>query len=104
MMQVAKIVLEHSFCRLCQAFKVVSPTVRYSTSRAITKLLQMPLVAVQIGNASSGTSFTILLEKFQGTDYFKMASVFNQMTELMKGTEGQQSIDRKLVKMLLNLA
>ena len=59
----------------------------YSANRAITRLLQMPLVSVRIGRASSGTSFTILLEKFSGTDYLKMASLLNQIAEIpVEGT------------------
>ena len=105
MIQVATIILEHNFCKLHQAFEIVSPTVKYSASRAITKLLQMPLVSVRIGSASSGVSFTILLERFLGTDYVKMASLLNQMAEhSVKDSESRQSMERPFVKMLLNLA
>lgn len=65
----------------------------------------MPLVSVRIGRATSGISFTILLEKFSGTEYSKMALLLNQMAEMsMEGTKGGQNMEHSFVKMLLNLA
>ena len=105
MLQVATVILDQRFCKHHQAFEIVSPTVKYSANRAITKLLQMPLVSVRIGCASSGTSFTLLLEMFSGTDYLKMASLLNQIAEMpVEGTKGSEKMDRPFVKMLLNLA
>ena len=105
MLQVAKIILDQNFCRLRQGFEIVSPTATYTAERAITKLLRMPLVTVRIGSPKSGTSFMILLDKFQGTDYQKMAALLNQMAELsMKRSEDHQSVDRPFVNLLLSLA
>ena len=105
MLQVATVILDQTFCKHHQAFEIVSPTVKYSSNRAITKLLQMPLVSVRIGCASSGTSFTLLLEMFSGTDYLKMVSLLNQIAEMpVEGTRGSEKMDRPFVKMLLNLA
>ena len=105
LIQVAHILLEQNYCKLRRAFEIVSPTIKYEVSKAIQKLLQIPLVSVQIGSASSGVSFTILLEKFVGTDYLKMASLLNRMTELSAAkSEIGQNMERPFVKMLLNLA
>ena len=105
MLRVAMIILEQNFCKLRKAFEIVSPTVKYSAKRAITKLLQMPLVSVRIGRPSSGMSFTILLEMFAGTDYLKLGMLLNQMAEMpMEGPGSSQNMERSFVKMLLNLA
>ena len=97
--------LETRLKELRKAFDIVSPTVKYSAKRAITKFLQMPLVSVRICRPSSGMSFTILLEMFAGTDYLKMGMLLNQMAEIpMEGPGGSQNMERSFVKMLLNLA
>ena len=63
----------------------------------------MPLVSVRIGSVSSGRSFILLLEKFSGADYIKVASALNQMAETpSKSVSG--GLQKPFVKMLLNLA
>ena len=74
MLEVANIILNQHSCRLHQAFEIVSFGVKYSADRARTRLLQIPLVSIQIGSVSSGRSFILLLEKFSGADYIKVAS------------------------------
>ena len=105
MIKVATIILDQNFCHLHEAFEVVSPKVKYSADRAITKLLQMPLAAVRIGEPQGGVSFTIILERFPGTDYLKMASLLNRMsqTTLVAKGSASQGIERSFMKMLLNL-
>ena len=104
MLQVARIILDENFCRLRQGFEIVSPTAAYTSDRAITKLLRMPLVAVRIGSQKSGMAFTILMEKFQGTDYKKMALLLNKIGEISRMKSKEQSVDRPFVQMLLGLA
>ena len=79
MLHVASLVLKQKFCLLHKAFTIVSSDSKYSSERAITKLLKMPLVAIRIGKPSSGSAFTILLEMFPGTDYAEMSHLLNQL-------------------------
>ncbi len=101
---VAMIILEQSYCTLAQAFRVASPDGRYTSEVARRLLLQMPLVSVRIGNASQGNSFSILMEKFAGTDYRKLGAIINSLainnTHLPKGV----SLEKSVVKMLLSIA
>lgn len=100
MIDVATIILERNFCRLREAFKLV----KYTADRAITKLLKMPLAVVRIGKAESGVSFHIVLERFLGTDYLKMAKLLNQMSEAgIAARSSSKGIDQPFLKMLLNL-
>lgn len=102
MVEVATIILHQSFCHLHEAFRLITPKAKYTAARAITKLLKMPLVVVRIGQAHSGVSFNIVLEKFPGTDYLKLAKLLNRMTETASVAKGS-SIDRPFMKMLLNM-
>ena len=70
--KVANKVLEQGYCSLSEAFKMVSPGVKYSAEHAKRKILQMPLVCVCVGEPFSGKSSCILIEKFQFCDYYKI--------------------------------
>jgi len=60
MLKVAGTVLKEGFCLLSDAFRIVSPTVGYTAEHACRKLLQSPLAAVRIGQASAGNSLFCL--------------------------------------------
>ena len=93
MLQVATTVLQEGFCLLSSAFKTVSPTVKYQTDTARRLLLQMPLVSVRVGSPSSGKSFIVLIEKFQGTDFTKVSLVLNGFTGFFTSTNST-SLDK----------
>ena len=65
-------------------------------------LLQKPVVAVRIGDAQSGISYSILLEKFQGVNYGKISLVLQGLASTHKST--QVPLKKTCVKMLLALA
>ncbi len=50
MINVAQTVLDKGFLKLKTAFKMVSPDLTYTALHARTKLLQMPLVSLRIGD------------------------------------------------------
>ena len=63
--------LEHGYCMLSNAFGTITTDVVYTAKHARRLLLQMPLVVVHVGNPKQGCSFSILMEKFPGTDYLR---------------------------------
>lgn len=99
---IGKIVIEKGYCILSEAFKLVSPRVKYTAEHARRKFLQIPLIAIRVGDPTKGRSFSILMEKFSGVDYSKMGLilkglVFNQSVP-QKGT-----LEKSVVKMLLSI-
>ena len=65
---VANQVLCERYITLPEAFRKVSPQVKYDTSKARRKLLPMPLVTIRVGNPDLGYSFILLLERYWGVD------------------------------------
>ena len=63
-LQVARTVMEHGYCTLSKAFSTVTTDVVYTAEHARRLLLQMPLVAIRVGNPKQGNSFSILMENF----------------------------------------
>lgn len=76
MLKVAHTVLQQVFCTLSEAYAIASPSTKYSAEVARRLLLQMPLVAIRVGNPQSGYSFTLLMELFVGADYVKISEIF----------------------------
>ena len=68
----AKLVSDHGFYSLSAAFKSSFPDISYSSGTAKRKLLQMPLVAITLGEPSSGKSEVYLMEAVNGLDYQKL--------------------------------
>ena len=99
MLKVGNIVLEQG---LPDAFQLASPTVKYTAERARRKLLQLPLACIRVGDPSKGQSFSILMEKFSGTDYGELGGIVNGLLAVhsQKGIQLQKSV----VKMLLSIA
>ena len=103
LLQVATIILEQNDCSLAQAFRVAAPGRKYTAEFARCLLLQMPLICIWIGKPSQGNSFSILAEKFSGTDYRKLGAIINGMainTYVPKGV----SFEKSVVKVLLSIA
>ena len=100
-----------NYCKLLGQFlsRVTAPflkhlawqtRVTYTADRA-RSVLQMPLVSVRIGNPTKGHSFSILMEKYHGTDYAKMGTILNGLANTLtpKGT----SLEKSMVKILLSI-
>ena len=103
MLQVAMKVLNHGYCTLPDAFKVVSPNIAYNAERARRKLLHMPLVSVRVGQSESGQSKTLLLEFFSQVDYTKMSLVINSMAKFVQGSD-RLGIEKSTLQALLSMA
>ena len=104
MLKVANVILQQGYCTLSEAFKLVSPMVRYTAEHARRRLLQMPLICIRIGEPQKGQSFSILMEKFPGTDYSKLGGIINGLvlTQCSAGNSG--TLQKSVVKMLLSIA
>lgn len=102
LLKVAKEVLDKGYCILSQAFRMARPSAKYCAERARGLLLQMPLVSITIGNPSKGRSFSILIEKFPGTDYAKIGTILNGLA--MSFTPKESTLEKSVVKMLLSIA
>ena len=94
--------MEHGYCTLSKAFSTVTTDVVYTAEHVRRLLLQMPLVAIRVGNPKQGNSFSILMEKFFGTDYSKIGAIINGLanTSMQKGV----SLEKSIVKMLLSIS
>ena len=100
--KVAEKILEDGYCSLSDAFRMVAPDVTYTAEHARRLLLQMPLVAIRIGDPKKGCSFIILMEKFPGTDYSKMANILAGLAN--SSMPHTFSLEKPVVKMLLSIA
>ena len=102
-LEVARTIREHGYCTLSKAFSTVTTNAVYTAEHARQLLLQMPLVAIRVGNPKQGFSFSILMEKFSGTDYSKIGAIINGLannTSMQKGV----SLEKSIVKMLLSIS
>ena len=75
MIQAATSVLDAGICSLQQVFKSCFPSVTYHTVNAKRRLLQMPLVAIQI--ESEKCTEVVLTELVEGIDYLKLVHFLN---------------------------
>lgn len=66
------------------------------------KFLQMPLVAVRIGDPAKGKSFSILMEMCPGIDYSKMGMILNGLT-LNQTPEKGGTLEKAMAKLLLGI-
>ena len=101
--KIGRIVLEQGFTSLSEAFKLASPGVKYTAEHARRKFLQLPLVAIRIGNPERGDSFSVLMEMFPGMDYSKLGIILNSLVLTHTSTKGGH-LEKSIVKMLLNIA
>ena len=102
LLSVAEKVLRDGLCTLRDAFDVAYPDVTYNVGQAKRKFLQMPLVSIRIGNPSSGTSCTFLMERVDNTDYVRMSLIFMHLA--YPKTVAEHGADNSMVKQLLSLA
>ena len=104
LLNVANTVLSDGFCTLREAFNAAFPTATYDITQAKRKFLQMPLVSIRIGKPSSGTSYTLLMERIHNVDYVRMSLILNALHVAHPQTVPVCGIDNSMVKQLLKLA
>ena len=102
LLEIGKRILDKGYCTLSSAFRSAFPTTKYTAERARRALLQIPLVAVRIGNPSDGNAYTILMEKYQGVSYAKISCVLEDLSSTAKRSD--INLDKTCTKMLLALA
>ncbi len=101
---VMNVINEHGYCTLKHAFSIVSPGVQYSAEKARRRLLQIPLVAIRLGDVNKGNSFTILTEYIASVNYTRIGTVINGLLKTSAHTQSRSTMEKSCVKMLLGLA
>ena len=90
---------------LSEAFQSAFPSQTYRVHNALERFLQMPLLAVRVGDPSTGSSAWYLLEHMEGVN---VTQLLHFVEALFKGskssTRDAPSIDRKHIKSILSLA
>ena len=69
LLTVAQSIFDNGYTILSEAFRRVFPKIKYTAEIARRRLLQMPLVSIVVGNPSTGTSLSYLLECQVGVNY-----------------------------------
>ena len=100
LLKVARHIEKEGFMYLKEAFVLSSPGKVYSALHARQKLLQMPLVAVAIGNHQKGTRRLVLVQKQQFVNYKIFQSLLTKLTEDLKS----ECFSKDQMKKLLCLA
>ncbi len=81
---------------------MLAPMKNYTAEHAHRVLLQMPLVSIRIGNPDKGHSFSILMEKIDGTDNSRIGNILNSLVNTIPPE--RIFIDKSAVKALLSIA
>ena len=92
----ANFVLENGMVRLSKLFRIAFPESHYHTISAKQLLLQIPIVAMTVGNPSNGFSEVYAIEYVHGFDWVMLQSVlssfiYNQSPSMTK-TDLQQVV------------
>lgn len=91
LVKAAHFILENGICSLSSVFRSVFPGINYSTQHARSRLLQLPMAAIHIGEPSSGSSDIQVMELIPGLDYRK----FQKLMELFLQQSGRQTLMSK---------
>ena len=98
MLTAAKMVIDGGIVELSSAFRAAFPDVKYSAYQAKQRLLQMPLVAVRLGEPTSGQSQLFLMEHVPSVNYPKLVE-FLGASRAVQSTRSAMS--KKELKQLL---
>ena len=100
MVKAARCVLTSGVCSLQSVFTKVFPSVTYHTLNAKRRLLQMPLVAIQVWNRNTKKPEVQLIELVQGVNYLKVFHLLNGLCT----KSPQPSLSKSELNQLLLLA
>lgn len=100
LLTVAQQVVDNGHAVMSASFQNAFPKVKYSAEVARRRLLQMPLVSIVVGNPSTGTSLTFLLESQISVDY---EAIQQLLTSHLKAKQ-QSSITKAALKEILSMA
>ncbi len=102
MIKAARLVMESSVCCLQSVFQKSFPSITYHTLNAKRRLLQMPLVAIQVWNANTKRPEVQLVELVEGVDYLKVLHLLNGLSTKQKTPE--PSLSKTQLNQLLLMA
>lgn len=74
---ISEAILSNGFLLLSQAFKSAFPHVTYHSHSAKRRLLQLPLVAIRVGQPKSGVSQIYLFEYIPNINYHQFLHLLN---------------------------
>lgn len=97
LLMVAQNIADNGYVTMSEAFRRSFPDIKYTAEIARRKFLQMPLV---VGDPSSGTSCSYLLEHQPGTDY----NAIHQILSVQKEPSKQPGITKASLREILSLA
>ena len=103
MLSVAMHVAKEGYCMLAEGFKLAFPRQYYKTNIAISRLLQMPLVAIRVGAPESVRAVWFLLEYVQGVNYSNF-SLLCQTLLKPNSRSSTSGLNKKAIRNLLGLA
>ena len=102
LLSVAQKVIENGFVQLSQAFRSAFPHVAYHSHSAKRRLLQLPLVALRVGQPQSGLSEIYLFEHFPNVNYQQFLRLLNAF-HLEKSTK-KLSMSKQQLQSVLSIA
>ena len=96
-------VLKEGYIRLSDAFRMAFPGIIYHSHSAKSRILQLPLAALRLGNPDSGNSEVYLIEHSPGNNYHH---ILDLMTSLLSKTKAgpKLAISKEELKDMLRLA
>ena len=101
MIKAAVMIMEKGVCLLSSVFRESFPNATYNATNAKRRLLQLPVVALRIGEASSGNAEIYVMEMVQGVDYIKFQKIFSTFAGNKCSTPAMSKVE---LQRLLTLA
>lgn len=89
---------------LSEAFRLAFPSQTYRVHNALERFLQMPLVAIHVGDPSSGSSAWYLLEHMEGVNVTQLLHFNEALLSPERSTGVTPSLDRNNIRSILSLA
>ena len=103
MIQAATLVIQTGICSLQSVFKQIFPSVTYHTVNTKRRLLQMPLVSIQVRCLSATKQAEVVLtELINGIDYLKVLHFLNAFA--FQSNTSEPSLSKAELHQLLILA
>ena len=101
LLNVAGMILEAGYVLLSEAFRSAFPEVTYHSHSVKHRLLQLPLVALRVGNPDSGFSEVYLFEHFPNVNYQQFLRLLNTFQEKSKK---KMLMSKEQLKRILSIA
>ena len=102
LLSVAQKVIENGFVQLSQTFMSGFPRVAYHSHSAKRCLLQLPLVAIRVGQPQSGLSEIYLFEHFPNVNYQQFLRLLNAFH--LENSTKKLSMSKQQLQSVLSIA